>query len=161
MNTGFLLNENQLENYPNSANGMTLYAPGEVIVKFIGTEADVIVPEGVKAIGDAAFSGCATIETAILPASLLWIGQGAFSKCPNLKRVEIKEGVEETHLNLFSDCPSLECVILPNSLKNLQRGTFANCICCLTLSVIVPPWSISIVVLNMFQLHSNCRTIPH
>lgn len=155
MSASFLFNEAQLENYPNSANGMTLYAPGEVIVKFIGTEADVIVPEGVKAIGDAAFSGCATIETAILPASLLWIGQGAFSKCPNLKRVEIKEGVEETHLNLFSDCPSLECVILPNSLKNLQRGTFANCTSLRSVNI---PDPVSHLLLDPF---SNCPSLEH
>lgn len=127
MNTSFIFNENQMEDYPNSANGMTNYAPGEVIVKFVGTESDVVVPEGIKAIADRAFSGCTTIETAILPSSLLWIGQGAFSKCPNLKHVEIKEGIEEAHLDLFADCPSLECVILPNSLKNIQRGTFSNC----------------------------------
>lgn len=155
MNTSFLLNENQLENYPNSANGMTMYAPGEVIVKFVGAEADVIVPEGIKAIGDGAFSGCTTIETAILPSSLLWIGLGAFSKCPNLKRVEIREGIEEAHLDLFSDCPSLEHVILPNSLKNLQRGTFSNCTSLRSVNI---PDCVSHLLLEPF---SNCISLEH
>ena len=155
MNISFLLNEEQLENYPYSNDVKTLYAPGEVIVKFIGTEADVIVPEGIKAIGDGAFSGCTTIETVILPSSLLWIGLGAFSKCPNLKRVEIREGIEETHLELFSDCTSMECAILPNSLKSLQRGMFANCTSLRSVNI---PDSVSHLMLSSFN---NCPALEH
>lgn len=155
MNTSFLFNENQLETYPGDAKGMTVYAPGEIIVKFIGTETDVVVPEGVKAIGDEAFSGCTTVETVKLPSSLLWIGLGAFSKCPNLIRVEISEGIEKTHLELFSDCPSLECVILPNSLKNLERGMFANCTSLRSVNI---PDSVSHLMSDPF---SNCPSLEH
>ena len=85
MNKNYLCNEESVSGYPQDATGQTVYAPGEMVIKYTGTEKDVAVPEGIKAIGDDAFSDCETIVTVSLPSSLVWIGHQAFSKCPNLK----------------------------------------------------------------------------
>ena len=94
MNKNYLCNEESVSGYPQDATGQTVYAPGEMVIKYTGTEKDVAVPEGIKAIGDDAFSDCETIVTVSLPSSLVWIGHQAFSKCPNLKEITIEEGLE-------------------------------------------------------------------
>ena len=127
MNKNYLFNEEFISDYPIVTVGeKMLYAPGEMVVKYIGTEEDVVVPEGIKAIGDNAFSDCGTIVTVSLPESLVWVGHHAFSKCPNLKEITIKEGLENTHKRVFSDLPALEKVHLPNTLEDMLC-MFANC----------------------------------
>ena len=79
MNKNYLFNEEFISDYPIVTVGeKMLYAPGEMVVKYIGTEEDVVVPEGIKAIGDNAFSDCGTIVTVSLPESLVWVGHHAF-----------------------------------------------------------------------------------
>lgn len=127
MNKSYHFNEESVSDYPRDTTGKTLYAPGEMVVKYIGTEKDVDVPEGIKAIGDNAFFDCETIVKVSLPSSLVWIGHQAFSRCPNLKEITIEEGLEQTHKAIFSDLPSLEKVHLPNTLKHMQDHMFVNC----------------------------------
>ena len=127
MNKNYLFNEESVSGYPQDATGQTVYAPGEMVIKYNGTEKDVVVPEGIKAIGDNAFSDCETIVTVSLPESLVWVGYQAFSKCPNLKEITIKEGLEQTHKAVFSDLAALEKVHLPNTLKYMQDRMFVNC----------------------------------
>ena len=52
MNRNYLCNEESVSGYPQDATGQTVYAPGEMLIKYTGTEKDVVVPEGIKAIGD-------------------------------------------------------------------------------------------------------------
>lgn len=53
----------------------------------------VVVPYGVKSIGDDAFSNCSSLEKIILPESLTHIGSAAFSGCSSLKSIELPAGV--------------------------------------------------------------------
>ena len=153
MDKNYLCNEESVSGYPVDATGETIYAPGEMVVKYIGTEKDVSVPEGIKAIGDDAFSDCETIVKVSLPSSLVWIGHQAFSKCPNLKEITIEEGLEQTHKAIFSELPSLEKVHLPNTLKYLQDRMFVNCASLQTVNI---PDKITSIWTDTF---SNCPSL--
>lgn len=155
MNKNYLCNEESVSGYPQDATGQTVYAPGEMVIKYTGTEKDVAVPEGIKAIGDDAFSDCETIVTVSLPSSLVWIGHQAFSKCPNLKEITIEEGLEQTHKAIFSELPSLEKVHLPNTLKYMQDRMFVNCASLQTVNI---PDKITSIWTHTF---SNCPSLKN
>ena len=66
----------------------------------------LVIPEGVSAIGDSAFSGC-DLKRVTLPEGLVTIGADAFSDCENLESVNIPESVEELMFSAFDNCPRL------------------------------------------------------
>ncbi len=107
------------------------------------------IPEGVKIIGENAFSRC-LIEEVAFPSSLELIERGAFSSCRNLKHVRIpgnvkeigydvfwgsgvesvnvEEGVEKIGGSAFRHCKKLKKVSLPASLKEISGGRlFEGC----------------------------------
>ena len=49
-----------------------------VLKEYVGEESDVVIPDGVTAIGDCAFDGC-DMETVFIPDSVTSIGEGAFA----------------------------------------------------------------------------------
>lgn len=156
MNKNFLLNEEVVFYYPQDATGQTVYNPGEWVIKYIGKEKEVVVPEGIKAIGDNAFSDCEVIVRVLLPKSLVWIGERAFSKCPNLKEVTIKDGLEKTTFGIiFADLPSLEKVNLPNTLGCLSDRMFTNCPMLRTSNI---PDKLNYIYPNPFD-HTSIKTL--
>lgn len=57
-------------------------------VAFADTDLETVqIPEGVKEIGDYAFSDCSNLKHVILPSTIEKIGDGAFSDCPKLETV--------------------------------------------------------------------------
>ena len=62
---------------------------------FAGTQVErVVIPEGVREIGEGAFEGCERLESVALPRSLRRIEAGAFAKCPSLRAVALPPGIE-------------------------------------------------------------------
>ena len=104
----------------------------DVLVKYNGTDEEVIIPENVRVIGEEAFQqnalrkvvipervqeiernaflGCALLQEIELPSSLKKIGGSAFLGCFSLKRVRIPadllEQVRKRHP--FGACPKLK-----------------------------------------------------
>jgi len=60
---------------------------GGVLRKYNGNDADVVVPEGVLKIGEAAFKDCAALESVKLPDSLEEIRKETFMNCVHLKSI--------------------------------------------------------------------------
>jgi len=97
------------------------------LIRYGGFEKDVIVPDGVRKIGDRAFSGYTGLESVTLPNSLEAIGYYAFQDCTNMKSITIPKKVTIIGDGAFSGCRSLAHVVLPNALKTIGYGTFSNC----------------------------------
>ena len=55
------------------------------------------------------------------------IGDYAFSTCPQLTAVEISEGMEELGAGSFYDCRMLTSINLPESLKTMGKYAFYSC----------------------------------
>lgn len=50
---------------------------------------ELVIPEGVKVIGEAAFNGCKNLTSVTLPESIETIGERAFADCPQLTTVKL------------------------------------------------------------------------
>ena len=100
----------------------------------------MLLPEGLSAIGDKAFSGCGSLAALRLPASLAEIGAGAFSGCPLLRELEIAEDSEYFRLEdavLFTaDGTELaayplwkedESYVVPDGVTVIRGEAFASC----------------------------------
>ena len=65
-----------------------------VLKEYKGTDADVVIPEGVTKIGDSAFYACQSIESIVVPKGVTRIGEYAFFGCQNLSKVELPSGID-------------------------------------------------------------------
>ena len=72
-----------------------------VLIKYTGTDKNVVIPDGVVLIGLNAFSGCSNLTSVTLPTSLETLGDYAFSSCGNLK--VIYKGTSEQYRRIDMD----------------------------------------------------------
>lgn len=71
-----------------------------VLTYYEGIGGDVVIPEGVTKIGDAAFSGCIKMISVIIPDTITNIPDYVFSECSNLTIIKGIEGsYAETYTN--------------------------------------------------------------
>ena len=89
----------------------------------------VVIPEGVKRIRKAAFSG-SKISGVVLPDSLEKIEAEAFYGCENLKEIDFGNGIEQIggaeNKHIFSGCP-VEKLIFPPQVKEIGISAFYSC----------------------------------
>lgn len=62
------------------------YIRRDILLKYKGSEKDVMIPDGVTAIDEKAFRGCETLESVVIPGSVISIRWGAFSFCKNITK---------------------------------------------------------------------------
>ena len=98
-----------------------------VLKKYTGTDAEVIIPDGVTSIGACAFARCESLACIKIPNSVKSIGYAAFEECSSLVNITIPDGVTEINSHAFEGCTSLVSVLLPNSLERIEDGAFAGC----------------------------------
>ena len=65
-----------------------------VLVEYHGNAANVVIPDGVREIGDYAFSDCRSLTNITIPDSVTEIGRSAFGGCSILTSITIPENVE-------------------------------------------------------------------
>ncbi|MBQ2553634.1 MAG: leucine-rich repeat domain-containing protein, partial [Prevotella sp.] len=61
------------------------------------------IPNGVKSIGNLAFTGCSSLTSIRIPDSVESIGDWAFSGCNVLKSIYIKPGTREKFEKLLPE----------------------------------------------------------
>ena len=79
-----------------------------VLTKYNGEESDVVVPDGVTAIGKMAFSNCRSLESIVIPKSVTSIEVIAFFHCRGLTSITIPDSVTHIGGDAFSDTPWIE-----------------------------------------------------
>lgn len=102
------------------------YTPGSEYIDCIPLRR-IILPEGLKEIGEGAFCYAIKLEDINFPSSLRAIKKRCFSDCIslNVNPLVIPEGVEEIGYMAFVNCKSLTGkVVLPTTLKRINGGAF-------------------------------------
>lgn len=87
----------------------------------------VVLPDTLTTLGEAAFSGCISLESIDLSSSLETIGDSAFFDCILLKEVIIPEGVSGIGANAFENCELITEITIPNTVVNVDQAAFLNC----------------------------------
>ena len=84
----------------------------------------VAVPVGVETIEDGAFWMCLSLKNVVLPSTLRKIGENAFNSCVELTSIMIPEGVVEIGANAFTNCKKLKDIHVPNSATDIGDDAF-------------------------------------
>ena len=88
---------------------------------------DLVIPEGVTSIGDAAFSDCYGLTSVTIPSSVTSINIYAFRFCKGLTSVTIGNSVTSIGDNAFEGCSDLASITIPNSVTSIGRYAFNGC----------------------------------
>lgn len=101
---------------------------GSILLKYLGSESRVVIPEGVTKIAEEAFAGNEAIDRVILPESLQEIGAEAFKDCLLLQTVQFPERLCRIGPGAFEHCVKLIRVHLPLGIRKVRERTFRHCL---------------------------------
>jgi len=95
---------------------------------FVDSEVErVTISDGIKSIGESAFSGCTNLTSVVIPDSVTQIGYGAFSNCHKLTGVTIPESVTTIGDSAFFVCSALASIRIPDSVTSIGEEAFDLC----------------------------------
>ena len=122
---------------------------GGILEKYVGQEANVVIPDGVvkigdnaflntkitsvsipssvTEIGDYAFSNCVWLDNIIIPYGVTKIGMRAFCNCVKFNDITLPDSVTEIGGLAFSFCIRLKSIYIPDSVTKIGEGAFVNC----------------------------------
>ena len=86
----------------------------------------VVIPEGVKSIGENAFYNLNTLESAVLPDSLIEMGMYAFAGCAALFDIEFGSGLSVIPVGAFGGC-AIASLTLPETVTDIYYDAFRGC----------------------------------
>ncbi len=95
-----------------------------ILIKYQGSDKDIIIPEGVTVIKSSAFHSKSNYKSIVFPSSLKIIESGAFAFSENLTTIELPEGLEKIGLRAFSDCKKLISPVVPSSVVSVENQAF-------------------------------------
>lgn len=77
------------------------------LFNYYGEEKDVVIPDGVTAIGERAFCVWESLHSVVFPESVQSIGKRAFRECRNLRSVQLPETLTDIGAEAFEACEKL------------------------------------------------------
>ena len=113
-----------------------------ILKKYRGHDLHVVIPEGVREIGESAFTDLRGVErmlmeeedydapemkTLTIPESVEKIGTYAFAYCLNLESVTMADNVKTMGNRAFEGCQSLKEIHLSAGLSRIEEYTFFLC----------------------------------
>lgn len=87
-------------------------------------QGNIVIPHGVKVIGEAAFAHCPSLFRVTIPGTVERIEREAFLDCPELVWVLIPYSVKYIGPYAFADCRKLNNVSIPESVTEINSLAF-------------------------------------
>ena len=116
-----------LEDVVNSANdGSPIYGNNFTFADCPNLK-KVILPEGVKSIGEFQFADCPALEEVVIPDTVTIIRQGAFMNCSALETMVLPNSLTVIENSAFAECVNLKTISLPASLESIGDLAFMKC----------------------------------
>lgn len=127
-----------------------------VLIAYLGDDTAIEIPEGVTAIGDAAFIHNKTMTSVVIPDTVTTIGEYAFRGCSNLTgALVLHDGITEIGRYAFYGCSGLTgSLVMPDSITNI--GTYAFYGCTGLNGTLKLPANLTVV--NQYTFY-NCKNI--
>lgn len=98
-----------------------------ILKKYIGNDAEVVIPDGVSCIGEGAFQNCESLTSVTIPNSVKSIGKYAFNACKSLTFVDIPDSVRDIRRGAFWECEGITTINIPSSVKLIGERAFYRC----------------------------------
>ena len=93
---------------------------GLTVKRYVGSETEVTVPDGVDSIGDSAFHRCTGLSNIVIPDSVVSIGDSAFYGCKGLTKLALPQGLKEIGVNAFLGCEGLSYIDIPDGVEKVN-----------------------------------------
>ena len=113
----------------------------------------VVIPYGVRSIGNASFYGCESLTRLIIPDSVTAIGNSAITYCFNLSSLIIPDSVTHIGEYAFYDSTGLVSVTLSKNITSINYYSFFGCS---SLTSITIPSSVTTIE---FYAFSGCNSL--
>lgn len=95
------------------------------LVRYLGEEETVVVPNGILKIGQWCFADCSHVKQVILPKKLAVIDEHAF-ECSGIETIIMPDTVNRIGNSAFCSCKQLKKVILPKGLLLIEACVFRS-----------------------------------
>lgn len=120
-------NTEWLNNWKNNQSDLDdfLIVGDGILIAYKGYHSQVVIPNGVKQIGAAAFINHDEISQVTIPDTVRIIGEDSFFDCNNLTTVVGMNGVEQIRDNAFYNCP-IATIRIPASVKKIGVSAFGG-----------------------------------
>ena len=97
-----------------------------ILEKYEGEARDIVIPDNVVEISPSVFEGL-PIESVVLGNGVKKIGYAAFANCGDLKSVNFGTNLKEIGERAFMNCSSLGEIELSDGLESIGKFAFAKC----------------------------------
>ena len=98
-----------------------------ILLKYLGTETDVKIPENVTEIAKNAFYRKTTPVTITIPATVKVLQPYALAECKSLEKLIIEPGQTVLPSNFCNCCRNLKEVVLPEGIVEIGERAFHAC----------------------------------
>ncbi len=100
-----------------------LVTVNNIIIDGKNAKGDIIIPDGIKCIGNGAFAYSSDLVSIVIPKSVIKIEEGAF-QYSDVSSVTISDGVKIIENAAFSGCQNLSSFTLPYSIDQIDFSIF-------------------------------------
>lgn len=109
-----------------ACDGGIIYDTEQNTILFVnrGLTGEVVIADGIRTLGDYAFSGNPGITSVTIPDSVTSIGEGCFSHCTALAQVHLPTHLQAIGEKVFYGCSALSCINWPESLTFIGQSAF-------------------------------------